>query len=176
VTRIGLLADSHGREETTRRAVELLVAEGADVLLHLGDIASTGVLESLVAARDARGAPAPPVHVVFGNVDDVDRLGREALRLGLPVDHPAGRLRLAGKTVAFLHGHLARDFEAALADGVEYLCHGHTHERRDERQGPSRRTRVINPGALHRAREHTVAILDVAADRVRFLGVPREEL
>jgi predicted phosphodiesterase len=155
--------------------VDLLVAAGAEVLLHLGDIASTGVLEALVVARDANQAPSPPVHVVFGNVDDVDRLRREALRLGLHVDHPAGQLEVGGKTIAFLHGHVARDFEAALAEGVAYLCHGHTHERRDERLGPSGRTRVINPGALHRAREHTAAILDAAADTVRFIVVHREE-
>jgi hypothetical protein len=32
-------------------------------------------------------------------------------------------------------------------------------------------TRVINPGALYRAREKTVAILDTAADRLTFLRV-----
>ena len=53
-------------------------------------------------------------------------------------------------------------------EGVAYLCHGHTHATRDERLGP---TRVINPGALFRARRHTVAVLDLARDEVSFLAV-----
>ena len=40
--------------------------------------------------------------------------------------------------------------------------------RADERVGT---VRVINPGALFRAKERTVALLDTAADAVRFLVV-----
>ncbi len=50
----------------------------------------------------------------------------------------------------------------------DYLLQGHTHVRHDERIG---KTRVINPGALHRAREKTVALLDTATDRLVFLPV-----
>jgi predicted phosphodiesterase len=50
----------------------------------------------------------------------------------------------------------------------DYLLHGHTHVRRDERVG---KTRVINPGALHRAAEKTVALLDLAADRLEYLRI-----
>jgi predicted phosphodiesterase len=50
----------------------------------------------------------------------------------------------------------------------DYLLHGHSHLTRDERVG---RTRIINPGALHRAREKTVALLDTATDALKFITV-----
>ena len=40
--------------------------------------------------------------------------------------------------------------------------------RRDERFG---KTRIINPGALHRASEKTVALLDLATDQLEFIRV-----
>lgn len=50
----------------------------------------------------------------------------------------------------------------------DYLCQGHTHAKEDTRVG---RTRLINPGALHRANPKTVALLDSVADTVEFLVV-----
>ena len=59
---------------------------------------------------------------------------------------------------------------AHLAAEVRYLCHGHTHTALDARRG---KTRVINPGALHRAAEYTVALLDTDTDTLTFYPVPR---
>ena len=44
---VGVLSDSHGHAETTARAVEALVAHGAEMLLHLGDIGSDEVIDEL---------------------------------------------------------------------------------------------------------------------------------
>ena len=54
------------------------------------------------------------------------------------------------------------------------MVHGHTHVRRDERigVGGGKTVRVINPGALQRAREKSVAVLDTERDEVRFVAVP----
>jgi predicted phosphodiesterase len=49
-----------------------------------------------------------------------------------------------------------------------YVCHGHTHKVRDERIGE---VHVINPGALRRARRHTVAILDTDGDTLEHVVV-----
>jgi putative phosphoesterase len=165
-----LLSDSHGRDQITARAVKLLVEAGAEVLLHLGDLGSTGVVEALVEGLDPEGRPRPAVHIVFGNTDwETGDLRRSAEHLGIAVDDPVGRLVVAARTIVFQHGHHQREMDEALAEEVDYLCHGHTHVARDERIG---RTRVINPGALHRARQHTVALLEVPRDRLRFLTVP----
>jgi hypothetical protein len=107
---------------------------------------------------------------VFGNTDwDAASLARYAESLGVEVDHPVGRIEADGKTVVFQHGHQEAAMTQALAEGVDYLCHGHSHRQRDEMVGP---THVVNPGALFRAAEYTVAVLDTATDRVEFHRVP----
>ncbi len=170
VSRIGLLSDSHGRATTTQRAVRLLLELGVDVIVHLGDVGNVDVIDALVEQVDESGDLHPPVHAVFGNCDwDFDSLGRYADSLGISVDHPVGRLNMDGRTIVFQHGHQDAAMQQALAEGVDYLCHGHLHRTRDERVGP---TRVVNPGALFRAARYTVAVLDVAADRVEFHSVP----
>ncbi len=163
--KIGLLSDSHGRAATTRRGVDLLLGQGAEVLLHLGDVGTVEVIDALVAEFPETGGRVP-AHVVFGNTDwDADGLGRYAGSLGVSVDHPAGRLELEGGDLVFLHGHEEHRMAAALAEGVRYLCHGHTHRAADQRSGV---TRIVNPGALFRARVYSVAVIDTAADEVAF--------
>jgi predicted phosphodiesterase len=80
----------------------------------------------------------------------------------------AGQLTLHDKRIAVLHGDRYRDYQRLLAQAPDYLFFGHTHVPQDERE---RGTRLINPGALHRAAEYTVALLDLATDELRFLEV-----
>jgi hypothetical protein len=159
---IGVLSDSHGQLAPTRRAVDALLAEGAELLLHLGDVGSEAVIDEL-----ARG----PARLVFGNCDlDVDRLRRHAERAGVACDHPLGRIEDAGRRIAFTHGHVASAMQAALDGSAHYVLHGHTHEIRDERHGPAR---LLNPGALHRALRYTCMLLDPSRDAARWLEVAR---
>lgn len=175
MARIGLLSDSHGRSPTTHRAVEALLEHGAQTLIHLGDVGTVEVIDAL-ATEAPQTDEQIEAHVVFGNTDwDTRELTEYARDLGVIVDHPAGRLDVDGGELAFCHGHETAPMERALADGVKYLCHGHTHRTLDTRQGP---TRVINPGALFRARRYTVALVDTEADTVTFLDVsePKQAL
>ncbi len=158
--RVGILADSHGRVEPTRAAVAMLLERGCSILLHLGDLGSDAVIDELVG-HNAR--------IVLGNCDEND-LGRYAAIVGVVNDHPIGRIEVEGRSIAFTHGHIEDAMRAALRDKVDYLLHGHTHETRDERIGA---TRIINPGALHRAARYTAAVLEPAADRVEILDVPK---
>jgi len=166
---IGLLSDSHGRAARTARAVRLLIGRGVDHIIHLGDVGSVEVIDAMVEQVDDAGNLTPPVHLVFGNCDwDAESLARYARSLGIDVEHPVGRLEIDGRVIIYQHGHMAGAMDQALAEQVDYLCHGHSHRQRDERSGS---TRVVNPGALFRAADYTVAILDVAADRLEFLDV-----
>lgn len=171
--RIGLLSDSHGRAGTTQRAVDLLCAQDADLLLHLGDVGTVEVIDALCApGKDGTGQLE--AHVVFGNTDwDTHTLQRYAQDLGITVDHPLGRLDLGdGGEVVFCHGHEQDCMDAALREqphAPRYLCHGHTHRAADTRVGP---TRIINPGALFRASTYTVALLDTETDTLTFHEVP----
>ena len=157
---LGVLSDSHGRAAMTRHAIDALRAGGAETFIHLGDFETPDVLDEL-AGLDA--------HVVFGNCDaDEAKLRRYAQSLSIAVHHPAGRLRIGDRTVAFTHGHLERELQTALQEEADYLLHGHTHVVRDERVGA---TRVINPGALFRARRYTAALLIPAMDILTFVDV-----
>lgn len=165
--RIGLLSDSHGRAETTQRAVDLLLSHDIDLLLHLGDVGTVEVIDALMAMRpDGNGQLA--VRLVFGNTD-WDRLSLEsyARELGIEVDHPVGRLSVSNGQgdvqLVYAHGDDPQPLDQAVEQGVKYVCHGHTHRFRDEKSGI---TRIINPGALFRANEYTVAILDTQKDEL----------
>ncbi|MEM6460132.1 MAG: metallophosphoesterase family protein [Planctomycetota bacterium] len=166
--KIGLLSDSHGRASTTRRGVAALLDHGADVLIHLGDVGTVEVIDALCVDHPDTGAQVP-AHLVFGNTDwDLGALTEYAHDLDVKVDHPVGRLPVDGGELVFCHGHEPEPMQRALDDGVRYLCHGHTHRDTDERRGA---TRVINPGALFRAKVYSVALLDPAGDRLDFYEV-----
>lgn len=165
---IGLLSDSHGRWPTTRRAVDALLEAGAEMLLHLGDIGTVEVIDAL-AVESPHDGEQIPARIVFGNTDwDTRELGEYAEDLGIAVDHPAGRIALESGELAYCHGHETAPMEQAMADGVRYLCHGHTHRTLDTRRGD---TRIINPGALFRANSYTAALLDTQNDRLTILPV-----
>lgn len=171
VPRIGLLSDSHGQAAVTQRAVQLLVEQGAAVLLHMGDVGTIEVIDALAAAGpDGQGQIE--AHLVFGNCDwDAAALQRYAGQLGVQVDHPVGRLDYDGGELLFMHGHDNAAMRQGLEQQVRWLCYGHTHEQADSRHGP---TRLINPGALHRAAVYTVATLDTENDQLSFFTVPKD--
>lgn len=156
--RLGLLSDSHEDALETRRAVSALCERGADALLHLGDLCADAVLDELAGAvRDGRSVPA---RFVCGNMDlDPRDLARYAAHLAVACDHPIGVYDMAGKRIVAHHGHYDGVEEAAIESGAAYYLHGHTHRPRDEVIGS---TRIINPGALHRATRHTCALLTPA--------------
>ena len=156
---VGILSDSHGHAERTRAALAMLQQAGASEFIHCGDVEEDAVLDTLAGLH---------AHVVLGNCDRAGPLVRYATRIGLDMQHPSGRISVDGKRIAFTHGDQPELLQAAIAERVDVLCHGHTHLRRDEMvQG----VRVINPGALHRANPFTVALLTPATGALRFLTV-----
>lgn len=155
---LGILSDSHGHWQPVRKAVELFQQCGVGHIIHCGDIGGVQVLDELVGCTCT---------LVWGNTDvptgEVLAYARGA-GLSPPQTGPA-RMTLDGKSLVVFHGH-ERGFEAAcIADVADYVLHGHTHQTRDERCGKSR---IINPGALHRARPKTVATLDLQTDQLTF--------
>lgn len=77
---------------------------------------------------------------------------------------PFGHLELAGVKIGFVHGddhHLFRELEQS--EYFDLLFYGHSHVAQEHRTGP---TRVINPGALHRARLKSYVVLDLKAREV----------
>ncbi len=159
-TVIGLLSDSHSQWARTKRALEALAQCGATMFIHCGDVEDQLVLDQL-AGLDS--------HLVWGNCDwNRSSLEPYATSLGILVHGDAGELHVDGKRLAFTHGHEPAHMRQAIASGAHYLIHGHSHELRDEVRA---NTRIINPGALHRAPTFTVATLEPATDSLRVLTI-----
>ncbi|MBI4579294.1 MAG: metallophosphoesterase family protein [Planctomycetes bacterium] len=158
------MADSHGRGQRVRDALRVLDAAGAEAFIHCGDVGGPEVLEELAGRR---------CWFVWGNTDFPRPAWRSQVEaLGLPWPDGPLELQLAGKRIAVYHGHEPAMNRAIRAGTFDYVLHGHTHRRSDRRAAA---TRVINPGALHRAAVHTVALLDLATDDLRFLPVTMGE-
>jgi putative phosphoesterase len=158
---LGILSDTHGRSDMAAAAIKLLLSRGAEYLIHCGDVGSDGVLDQLAGHRAT---------FVFGN-NDWDRAGlsRYAKDLGVVCGDDHAKLSFDGKLVVVTHGDDSRFVSRVLQEQrVDYLFLGHTHKTMDQRQG---KVRVINPGALHRAAEKTVAVLDTQTDVLEFLHV-----
>ena len=148
--RIGILSDSHGQHRLVRQAMALFDSHGVEHVIHCGDIGGTEVFDELVGRSCT---------FVWGNMDVPDSglfAYLEAVGLEVPQQVPA-RVTLDGKTFVVFHGHEPRFEKAIHTLQADYLLHGHTHVPRDEHVG---KTRIINPGALHRAKRKTIATLD----------------
>jgi putative phosphoesterase len=162
--RLGILSDTHDDLARTRVAVQLLRDEGAEALIHCGDLASPPIVAACAAL---------PFWFVFGNhdADSVPALQRAAAESGAVCLGWAGEVELGGRLIAVAHGHMSYDIRRALASRPHYLLSGHSHIASDRREGLVRR---INPGALCEADQWTVALLDLAEDELRFLTVPHQ--
>jgi putative phosphoesterase len=158
--RIGILSDTHDQLARTSSAVETLVAQGAEVLIHCGDITSPEIVE-VCSAR-------PCYYVLGNNDDDVPGLRRAINATDGICLNWYGEITLAEKRLAVVHGHLTSDLRRVLAQNPDYLLYGHSHHASDDRRGG---TRWINPGALHRAAQYTVAVLDLATDELHMVSI-----
>jgi putative phosphoesterase len=158
--KIAILSDTHSRYQTVETALQKIEAFNVELLIHCGDI------------EDAETVWLFPgkTHFVFGNCDTERASVRQAVYgIGATLHEPFGQLELDGVKLAFVHGddhRLLKQLEES-AD-FAYVFHGHTHQRRDERVGA---TRVINPGALHRAAVKTFAILDLESGELETVAV-----
>ena len=158
---IGLLSDTHDRLNATIAAMRVLREAGAQFFLHGGDVGGERILDCLAGDKSA---------FVFGNNDwDRRELARYAESIGVQCLDEFGEITLDGKRFAITHGDDSARLKRIHNDQRhDYLITGHTHVKRDERVG---KIRWINPGALHRAREKTVAVLDPGTDILKFLRV-----
>ena len=148
--RIAILSDTHSRYNTIESALRLIEPRQVDLILHCGDIEDS----------EAVWLFPPNTHFVFGNCDHDRAAIRQAVHgIGATLHEPCGRLELDDSSIAWLHGDdhaLMRSLEQS--GDFDYLFYGHTHVADERRMG---RTRVINPGALHRVRQKTLLVLDL---------------
>jgi putative phosphoesterase len=159
---VGILSDTHGRADMAAKAVDVLLQNGAEHLIHCGDVGSREVLDAMAGH---------PAIFVFGNNDcDFCGLSQYAKDLQITCGNTHGKIQLDDKKAVVTHGDdqvLVR--RLIREQQIDYLFLGHTHEKHDERVG---KIHIINPGALYRASLKTVAILDTSTDGVRFIPIP----
>lgn len=162
--RIGVISDTHGALVRTRSAVELFRTEQVERIVHCGDIGSPAVIELFDVC---------PTHFVFGNTDyDTESLRAVMQSLGHVCHDRFGEVEWAGRRIAFLHGddfHLMTD--TVSRGSFDLVCSGHTHEKLIEVLG---RTKCLNPGALYRVQEATVAVVDLSDLTIRHIVVPTD--
>lgn len=158
---LGILSDTHDELARTQQAVELLRAAGAEALVHCGDMASPSIVVACAVM---------PLWFVFGNhdADSVPALRKAALEHGAVCLDWGGIFELAGRRVGVAHGHMRLDIRRVLAGRPDYLLTGHLHSPMDSLHDG---VRQINPGALSRADEYTVALLEIETGQLQFLRV-----
>ncbi len=148
---LGIVSDSHDRVEALRAGIDALRNAGATYFIHCGDIGGQGAINVLAGLDGV---------AVWGNTDwDRAALGRYAESIGVRIRHPLADVQLDSARIAVLHGDDGGLMRRLISSGdYDYLFCGHTHVPEDRTVG---RTRIINPGALHRARVKTIASLDL---------------
>lgn len=160
--RIGLLADTHSDQSRLRRAVTQMRLYDVTTVLHAGDVEDAPTLR-LLQGFD--------VWVARGNMDRATGLARVARDLFGPGRfRTLHKLSLGGRALVLVHNVDTAAVQDLIGSGdYDYVIHGHTHRRRDERVGD---TRVINPGALSHPRGFHppgFAILDLATGDLSWI-------
>jgi putative phosphoesterase len=159
---VGILSDTHDRTDPLITAIDMLRGRGTQHFIHCGDVGGEQVLDVL--------AGLPAVTFIWGN-NDWDTAGLEdyAAHLGLTCAGRFAELTLDGKLFAVSHGdNFTLKKKLMSEQKYDYFLQGHTHVFADETFG---RTRLINPGALHRAHPKTVALLDTATGHLEKIIV-----
>ncbi len=143
--KICILSDSHDHIPLLDSAVARAKSEGAEAVLHCGDVVAPSTLHCLVK----HGLPA---HVIHGNnTGDLYSLGRLASDPSRLIHYhgmDAG-LQLGGRRIFLVHyPHYARAM-AATGDW-DLVCCGHSHAPREERirNVKGGETLLLNPGTV----------------------------
>jgi predicted phosphodiesterase len=158
---LGVVANSDGRAEKLQAAVSVFQAQGAELIIHCGDVGGRHVLDALSAT--AAG-------FVWGDRDH-DRTGllRYAHGLGVTCWGMLGELDYAEKKLVIVHGD-NRAILRRLIDEQQYdyiLC-GHELATEDKTQG---RTRILNPGPLHGGASSSAMLLDPLGGKLRIVAM-----
>lgn len=160
MSRIAIISDTHSRYDFVETAVKKIDAAQVEFTIHCGDIEDSETVWLF----------QPNTHFVFGNCDHDRASLRQAIHgIGATLHEPYGMIEHPLAQIAFLHGDDANKLtDLEWMDHFDYLFHGHSHIAGERRRG---KTRIINPGALHRVRQKTFAILDLATGELESVLV-----
>ena len=143
--KVCVVSDSHDRADPLLKAVQAAQREGAQVVIHCGDVIGAQTLRPLLALGMA-------VHVVHGNnLGDTVALVRLAAASQGQITYHGGdaELLLAGRRVYVTHyPHQARGM--ACTGDFDLVCCGHSHDASIVAQTNilGGHTWLINPGTV----------------------------
>ena len=157
MTQLGIISDTHGQIETTKKARQIFDDQGVSVVIHCGDIGGVEIVRIFEGIE---------THFVYGNMDGEDESLRRAIEeTGNTFHDWLGKIERCGKKICFMHGHQNETFEAALcSERWDIICVGHTHFPGLHQFGG---TMVLNPGALYRVPVPQVAVVQLPELDVR---------
>ena len=143
--KVCIVSDSHDRAEGLAQAVAEAKAQGAQAVIHCGDLIGAQTLKPALAH-------GLPVHLIHGNnVGDAQALHRlvGASDGRLRYHGADGRIELGGRKVFLVH-YDDYGYAMACTGDWELVCCGHSH-RADVREVTSVkgvRTWLVNPGTV----------------------------
>ncbi len=126
--KIGVLSDTHRRGDLQKKAIEKLLLEGAQYLLHLGDLENE---ENLKALSEA----GVPYAAVFGN-NDIALMHAEA---NYRIKREPYYLKIKDYTVKMMH------LPYYMSADCDLVLFGHLHQFSAELRGKSL---FLNPGEV----------------------------
>jgi uncharacterized protein len=143
--KICIVSDSHDRADALAQAVREAKAEGAECVIHCGDLIGAQTVKPALAA-------GLPVHLIHGNnVGDTQATHRQSRASGglLQYHGADARLELAGRRVFVVHYD---DYGYAMACTGDWnlVCCGHSHkaEARVLTGVNGKQTWLVNPGTV----------------------------
>ncbi len=143
--KICIVSDSHDRAEPLAAAVRAAAAQGAEVVIHCGDVIGTQTLRAALALD-------LPMHVIHGNnLGDPAAMMRMAFESGgrLTYHGQEADVLLGGRRIYVTHyPHIAHAM--ACAGDHSLVCCGHSHvaEVRQQRDIKGGATWLVNPGTV----------------------------
>ena len=161
---IAIISDTHDNLNAIQLVRDFFIQSGVEYVFHCGDLTDPSHVSYLDGCK---------VIYLFGNMDSSSERIQQALQ-ALNPQNWAGFLyagAICDSQIACLHGNVHGQVETLIhSQKYDYIFHGHTHQRRDERYG---KTRVINPGALggKNSSPGSLCTLDLKTGIVSFFRV-----
>jgi len=161
--KICIVSDSHDRADALAQAVQQAKGQGAEAVIHCGDVIGTQTLRAAMAV-------GLPLHVIHGNnLGDPVSLSRWARDSNgqLQYHGPDARLELGGRKIFVVH-YPEYVYAMACTGDWDLVCCGHSHVAGVGQVKNVRGTTtwLVNPGTVAGlAAPATWALGDLAAMR-----------
>jgi hypothetical protein len=140
-----IVSDSHDRADPLAQAVARAKEQGAELVIHCGDVIGTQTLRQAMAV-------GLPMHVIHGNnLGDPISLSRWARESNgkLHYHGPDARLELDGKRIFVVH-YPEYGYAMACTGDWDLVCCGHSHNAGVERVANVKggTSILVNPGTV----------------------------